>query len=243
MSTLRPPIVDASTLQQEGARTSSRRTAVFVGLLFLTATAAFIFAEAFTSRVLSQPNFLVAASSQTFALATAAVLLLAQFGVVGIAVLLFPLLKRHGEALALGHVAFRITELAATLVFLAVPLLSIELGAGLADGTVDRAASTSLGALLQAQHSVAILLIYLATAAAGICMTTLLFRSRLIPRWLAILGLITYPTLLMGTILDIFNVVNVTHGIGLLALIPGAVFEFVLPVWLLVKGFRFHDHD
>ena len=243
MSTLRPPIVDASTLQQEGARTSSRRTAVFVGLLFLTATAAFIFAEAFTSRVLSQPNFLVAASSQTFALATAAVLLLAQFGVVGIAVLLFPLLKRHGEALALGHVAFRITELAATLVFLAVPLLSIELGAGLADGTVDRAATTSLGALLQAQHSVAILLIYLATAAAGICMTTLLFRSRLIPRWLAILGLITYPTLLMGTILDIFNVVNVTHGIGLLALIPGAVFEFVLPVWLLVKGFRFHDHD
>ena len=243
MSTLRPPIVDASTLQQEGARTSSRRTAVFVGLLFLTATAAFIFAEAFTSRVLSQPNFLVAASSQTFALATAAVLLLAQFGVVGIAVLLFPLLKRHGEALALGHVAFRITELAATLVFLAVPLLSIELGAGLADGTVDRAASTSLGALLQAQHSVAILLIYLATGAAGICMTTLLFRSRLIPRWLAILGLITYPTLLMGTILDIFNVVNVTHGIGLLALIPGAVFEFVLPVWLLVKGFRFHDHD
>jgi hypothetical protein len=243
MSTLRPPIVDASTLQQEGSRTSSRRTAVFVGLLFLTATAAFIFAEAFTSRVLSQPNFLVAASSQTFALATAAVLLLAQFGVVGIAVLLFPLLKRHGEALALGHVAFRITELAATLVFLAVPLLSIELGTGLADGTVDRAASTTLGALLQAQHSVAILLIYLATAAAGICMTTLLFRSKLIPRWLAILGLITYPTLLMGTILDIFNVVNVTHGIGLLALIPGAVFEFVLPVWLLVKGFRFHDHD
>jgi len=243
MSTLRPPIVVASTLQQEGSRTSSRRTAVFVGLLFLTATAAFIFAEAFTSRVLSQPNFLVAASSQTFALATAAVLLLAQFGVVGIAVLLFPLLKRHGEALALGHVAFRITELAATLVFLAVPLLSIELGTGLADGTVDRAASTTLGALLQAQHSVAILLIYLATAAAGICMTTLLFRSKLIPRWLAILGLITYPTLLMGTILDIFNVVNVTHGIGLLALIPGAVFEFVLPVWLLVKGFRFHDHD
>ena len=243
MSTLRPPIVDASTLQQEGARTSSRRTAVFVGLLFLTATAAFIFAEAINSRVLSQPNFLVDASSQTTMWATGALLLFGQFGVVGIAVLLFPLLKRHGEALALGHVAFRITELAATLVFLAVPLLSIELGAGLADGTVDRAASTSLGALLQAQHSVAILLIYLATGAAGICMTTLLFRSRLIPRWLAILGLITYPTLLMGTILDIFNVVNVTHGIGLLALIPGAVFEFVLPIWLLVKGVRVHDHD
>jgi Domain of unknown function (DUF4386) len=239
MSTLRTPIVDASILQQEGARTSSRRTAVFVGLLFLTATAAFIFAEAFTSRVLSQPNFLVAASSQTFALATAAVLLLAQFGVVGIAVLLFPLLKRHGEALALGHVAFRITELAATLVFLAVPLLSIELGAGLADGTVDRAASTSLGALLQAQHSVAIQLIYLATAAAGICMTTLLFRSRLIPRWLAILGLITYPALLLGCVLDLYGLADVTQGAGLVALVPGGLFELILPIWLLARGFAF----
>jgi hypothetical protein len=56
------------------------------------------------------------------------------------------------------------------------------------------------------------------------------------------LGLITYPTLLLGSILDIFNVVNVTEGIGLLALIPGALFEFILPVWLIVKGFRSPDH-
>src|SRR5919202_187734 len=133
--------IDAPTIQQRKPRsTASRRTAVFVGLLFLTATAAFIFAEAITSKVLSQPNFLAAASSQTPALATGAVLLFGQFGVVGIAVLLFPLLKRHGEALALGHVAFRITELAATLFYLAVPLLAIELGAGMTDGTVDSAA-------------------------------------------------------------------------------------------------------
>ena len=244
MTTLGTPTVDALTLQQRGTpAASSRRTAVFVGLLFLTATAAFIFAEAITSRVLGQPNFLVAASSETTALATAAVLLFGQFGVVGIAVLLFPLLKRHGEALALGHVAFRITELAASLFYLAVPLLAIELGAGLSDGTVDSAASASLGALLQAQHSVAILLIYLATGAAGICMTTLLFRSKLIPSWLAILGLITYPTLLLGSILDMFNVVSVTQGLGLLALIPGALFEFILPVWLIVKGFNVPDHD
>jgi hypothetical protein len=37
-------------------------------------------------------------------------------------------------------------------------------------------------------------------------------------------------------------VVNVTEGIGLLALIPGALFEFILPVWLIVKGFRSPDH-
>ena len=132
--------------KQRGPRTiSSRRTAVFVGLLFLTATAAFIFAEAINSGVLSQPNFLADASSQTTRLATGALLLFGQFGVVGIAVLLFPLLKSHGESLALAHVGFRVTELAASLFYLAVPLLAIELGAGLRDGTVDGSASSSLG--------------------------------------------------------------------------------------------------
>src|SRR4030095_1466130 len=118
MSTMTTPSIDATTMQQRGPRTtSSRKTAVLVGLLFLTATAAFIFADAITSGMLSQPNFLAAASSDTTALATGALLLFGQFGVVGIAVLLFPLLKRHGEALALAHVGFRVTELAASLFY------------------------------------------------------------------------------------------------------------------------------
>jgi hypothetical protein len=244
MTTATTPDIDAPTPHQRATRsTSTRKTAVFVGLLFLTATAAFISAEALNSKVLSQPNFLADAASQTTLLATSALLLFAQFGVVGIAVLLFPLLKRHGEALALAHVGFRVTELAASLFYLAVPLLAIELGAGLSDGTIDGSASSSLGALLLAQHDVAILMIYLATGAAGTCMATLLYRSRLIPRWLAILGLITYPTLLAGSVLDMFDVVSVTQGIGLVALVPGALFELILPVLLIVKGFSVPDHD
>jgi hypothetical protein len=74
-------------------------------------------------------------------------------------------------------------------------------------------------------------------------MATLLYRSRLIPRWLAILGLITYPTLLAGSILDMFNVVDMTQGVGLVALVPGALFEFILPVWLIARGFNVPDRD
>ena len=40
-----------------------------------------------------------------------------------------------------------------------------------------------------------------------------------------------------------FNVVDVTQGVGLVALVPGALFEFILPVWLIVKGFNVPDHD
>jgi Domain of unknown function (DUF4386) len=238
----RPPTTDPPTRQGDPTTASTRSTAALVGLLFLTATIAFIFADTLNSSVLNRPDFPAGASAHTSALATGALLLAGQFGVVGIAVLLFPLLKRHGESLALAHVGFRVAELAASLFYLAVPLLAIELGARLADGTVDASVSSSLGGLLQAQHGVAILMIYLVTTAAGMCMTTLLYRSRLVPRWIVWFGVIGYPTLLTGCVLDMFGVVDVTQGIGLVALAPGGLFELILPIWLLAKGFTFPRH-
>ncbi|WP_232668771.1 DUF4386 domain-containing protein [Pseudonocardia sp. TRM90224] len=230
-ATLPPP------LRSRAAAEASKKTAALIGLLFLTATAAFIGADTLNSGVLQQPDFLRTASGQTGALATSALLLFGQFGVVGIAVLLYPLLKPHCPSLALAHVGFRTAELAASLFYLAIPLTTIHLATGLRDGTVDTAVSTSLAALLQAQYSVTILMIYLVTTAAGMCMAILLFRSRLIPRWLAVLGLASYPALLAGCILNLFGVIDVTQGIGLIALVPGGLFELILPIWLLTKGF------
>ncbi|WP_181770634.1 DUF4386 domain-containing protein [Amycolatopsis pittospori] len=237
-----PP--DAGPLDRPSGPTtaSTRKTAVLIGLLFLAATVAFIFADSLTSGVLGSPDFPAGASTQTGALATGALLLAGQFGVVGIAVLLFPLVKHHGEALALAHIGFRVTELAASLFYLAVPLMVIELGAGLRDGTIDASTSASLGASLKAQQGVATMLIYLVVTAAGLCMSILLHRSGLVPRWLAVLGIVSYPTLLAGCVLDLFGVVDVTQGVGLVALVPGGVFEVVLPIWLFVKGFTFPVH-
>jgi hypothetical protein len=120
-----------------------------------------------------------------------------------------------------------------------VPLLAIEISTRVRQGAIDPSVATTLAALLQGQYGVAVLLIYLPTTAAGMCMAVLLYRSRLIPRWLAVLGLISYPALLIGGILDMYDVVEVTEGIGLVTLAPGAVFELVLPFWLIVKGFAF----
>lgn len=236
---LTPAVAGPATARSAPTTASTRKTAALVGFFFLAATAAFIIADTLIGGVLSRPDFLTGASADTGSLATGAVLLAGQFGVVGIAVLLFPLVKRHGEALALAHVGFRVAELAASLFYLAVPLLVIELGAGLRDGTIDASASTSLGALLRAQYSASTMLIYVVTTAAGTCMAVLLYRSRLIPRPIAILGLVTYPTLLAGCVLDMFNVVDLTQGVGLIALAPGTVFEVLLPIWLFVKGFTF----
>ena len=61
----------------------------------------------------------------------------------------------------------------------------------------------------------------------------LLFRTRLIPRWLAISGLIGYACLMAGAIAEIFGI-----HISLYLTIPGIFFELVLPFWLIIKGFR-----
>lgn len=233
--------VTASTAEPTAATTTStRRTASLVGLLFLTATITFSIADKLIAGVLQRPDYLASAFAHTNVLATGALLGLVEGpATVGIALLLFPLLKRHSEPLALAYVGFRIAELAAALLYVATPLLVIKVGAAVHHGTIDAATSHQLGALFQAQHSVAIVLIYLLTGVAGTILASLLYRSRLIPRRLAILGLIGYPVLLVGGILALFNAVDVTHGAGLLASVPGGLFELILPIWLFSKGFTF----
>jgi hypothetical protein len=178
-------------------------------------------------------------SAHKGALSIAALLAFVQgVAVVLIAVLLFPLLKRHSESLALAYVGFRVAELAATLLYVATPLLAIQLGSTLPDGAAGASAARPLEGLLTSQHTVSIVLIYLVTGVNGTILSALFLRSGLIPRNLAILGLIGYPVLFIGGTLAMSQAVDVTHGVGLLALVPGGIYELLLPLWLITRGLR-----
>ncbi len=216
----------------------TRTTAIWVGVLFLAATATFLVADALVVSVLDRADPLASAPANATALSTGAVLaFVTGLSIVGIALLLHPLLKRHSERLALGYVGFRVAESAAILLYVATPLLAINLGDGLVAGAVDASPAQHLGALLQAQHHVAIVMIYLFTSVAGTVLCVALHRSRLIPRLLTDLGLVGYPVLLAAAVLHIFGLTDVTQGAGLLAVVPGGLFELILPIWLLTKGF------
>jgi hypothetical protein len=76
-------------------------------------------------------------------------------------------------------------------------------------------------------------------AVLGTILSLLLYRSRLVPRPIAILGLIGYPTLMLGGILAAFDLTDLTQGVGQLWLVPGGLFELILPIWLFAKGFTF----
>jgi len=86
-----------------------------------------------------------------------------------------------------------------------------------------------------------VLAIYAVSGAAGLVLSSALLTSRIVPKNLSILGVIGYPVFLLGSFLTMFNVIDITHGAGMLALVPGGLFELVLPIWLFTKGFTSHQ--
>lgn len=84
-----------------------------------------------------------------------------------------------------------------------------------------------------------LLWIYLPTGIGGLILNYLFFVSGLVPRAIAVLGLIGYALLSLTVPLDLVGAIDVESGAGLLMLAPGGLYEFlVLPIWLFARGFR-----
>jgi Domain of unknown function (DUF4386) len=90
-----------------------------------------------------------------------------------------------------------------------------------------------------AQWNAYVLAVYAVSGAAGLVLSSALLTSRIVPRSLSILGVIGYPVFLVGSISAMFNVIDITHGAGMAALVLGGLFELILPIWLFTKGFTF----
>src|SRR5437588_5619851 len=214
----------------------SRRTAVLVGALFLLSTATFIVSNALISPLLGSHNVLAAiADHSQLMIAAVLIALIEGIATVGIAVALYPILKWQHPALALGYACMRIAELAVAAVGFGLGgLLLVTLSATAAHG----ASSETLGTLLVALRHWTLMLVYLYTALGGLMLSYMLLRNRLVPRWLAVLGLIGYPALLLVAVLDMLGIVDTVAGLVLVGLVPGGLFELLLPIWLFAKGFN-----
>ena len=92
-----------------------------------------------------------------------------------------------------------------------------------------------------AQWNAYVLAVYAVSGAAGLVLSSALLTSGIVPRTLSMLGVIGYPVFLVGSVLAMFNVIDITHGAGMLALVPGGLFELILPIWLFTKGFTSHQ--
>src|SRR3954447_18911637 len=190
---------------------SIRRTAGIVGALFLAGYLAYGVGSLIAQGVVGSTH---RSGSTALFVTGAALMLLNSAMVIGIGVLMFPILRPHNEAVAAGYLGTRIFE-----------------GVVLAIGVVSLIVLTGSSAI----HANSV---FYNTAEAGLAIgslffCTLLFRTRLVPRFLAAWGFIGYACFAAGNLLELVGVA----GAALVASIPGGLFELTFGIWLIARGF------
>ncbi len=157
--------------------------------------------------------------------------------VIGIAALLLPVLRPHGEGLAVGYVALRTVEAVFILMASTSALLVLALSEdwGSAGGVgVEPVGS----ALLSAREWTYFVGTMLAFGVSAVLLNALLYRSRLVPAWLSVLGLVGGLLLLMSAVVEMFAYgVEAPVALQLLGAAPIALQEMILAVLLIWKGF------
>ncbi len=153
---------------------------------------------------------------------------------IGTAVVLFPLLKKQNESLALGLVAARILESGTIFVGVAFILSIVTLSQG-GSGTDALLSSHILTALYD---RIFLLGQSFMPAVCDLLLGYLLYKSRLVPRALAFIGIIGAPILVAGYLAVMFGIIDRLSPLAAVSAIPVAFFEFTLGVLLIVKGFN-----
>ena len=158
-----------------------------------------------------------------------------------IPVFLFPILREHYEALALGYVVFRSLE-AALFVIVEINKLSlINVSEGyLNNGGLDASFFQDIGSSIQAVNTWAFSIYVLVFAIGALALNSVLYRSKLVPRFISAWGFIAAAVILIGSVLVMLEMFTGISDMALQLIIaaPIAVQEMVLAVWLIVKGFN-----
>lgn len=217
-----------------------RRIALVGGALYLVTFIASIPAVFFLSPVLDNADYIVSSGADTRVVFGGLLDVVNALACIGTAIVLFPVVKRQNESLALGFVASRILEAAVILVgvvsLLAVVTLRQDLGAS---AGADTASLVTTGQALVAVRDWTLLLgPGLMAGVNAALLGTLMYRSRLVPRIIPTMGLIGAPILLVSCIATLFGVHDQFSPSALLLVLPVAAWELSLGVWLVVKGFK-----
>lgn len=222
------------------AATGDRKTATIVGVLFIVATAANLMSTSLTRSLVTAPDYLKTLSaSGNQVLVGALFALIAALASASIAIALYPVLRRYNEGLALGSVGFRLIEGVLYIVDVIGLLSLLALSqAFVTSGSPGDAYFQTISTLIQAGREWATYVLAVSAFSLGALMYyVVMYQSSLVPRWLAVWGGLGAACSLGAAVSILFGLVP--YSLPMLALIlPIAVQEMVLAIWLIVKGFR-----
>jgi hypothetical protein len=184
--------------------------------------------------ILGGPDHLSTIAANSTLLAMGAVLWLSTVaGDAAHGILMFPVLKPHSERAAVGYLTARIID--ATFIAVMALLILVQIPVGieyLNAGSSDTSYLQALSAVLTEANLYAYEFAMITVGVAGLILCSMFYRAQLVPRLLAVWGLIGYAILLLGSVLQVFG-----FNLNSIQAIPGGLWELFIGVWLIVKGF------
>jgi len=220
---------------------TSRRTAIIAGVLYIVGTVAGILSLVVTGPILENPDYLIEVSTNPNQIVIGALFVLTMgLALAMVPVMMFPILKSYNEALAVGYVVFRgaleaVTYLALVIGWLSLRLISQEYIKATA---VDASYFQSLGDLVLEAHDQIGHVLTIVFILGALMFYYVLYQSKLVPRWLSGWGLLAAVPYFVSGVLGLFSLLSQMSTIQLVLVLPLAVQEMVLAIWLIVKGFN-----
>ena len=219
---------------------TNKTAARVIGILFIIATVAFSISVVLLEPVLGAPDYLVSIVSNGQSVAVGTLLeLVNHISVVGIAVVSYPILKQLSERIAIGYVAARSIES----VLFAIGTMHLITLANVSQAFVTAGEPPSsyfhtLGEVLLAGHNWDnAALLFIAFGVGAILLNYLLYRTRLVPRWLSGWGLIS-ATLIVAVRVMLMSGFELSSSTVVMMDMPIMLQEMVFAIWLIIKGFN-----
>jgi hypothetical protein len=224
-----------STTRTPTSMTADRKAALIAGVFYIATFVFSIPALGLYAGVLDDPSFVLGAGSDQGVLWGGVIEILTALTGIGTAVAVYSVIKRHGPARALGFVASRTLE--AAMIFTGV-LAVLSVYTLRQHGGDPATLTTTADALVALKDWTFLLGPGLAASVNALCFATVLYQTRLVPRWIPTVGLIGAPLLVTSSTVTLFGGWEQVSSAGLLLALPIAFWEFSVGVYMLVRGFR-----
>ena len=229
--TINTPTVKNITMQKT-AMSSLRKTSIFAGILYLITFISIPTVALYGS--IHQPGYITGTGSDTPIIFGGLLEIIVALAGISTSVVLYPILRKQHQAAALGLVAARILEAGTIFVGVAFLLSIVTLHQARA-GANALAASSALVALYD---RIFLLGQSFMPAICDLLLGYMFYKSRLVPKGLAIIGMLGALPLIAGYIAIMFGVIERNSPMAGLSAVLVALFEFSLGIWLIVKGFN-----
>lgn len=220
---------------------SNRKRAIVIGVLFIAAAVFSILGLASYSPILNNPDYMIAGPTSENQLVLGAIFeLLTAAAVAGTAITFFPILRKRNESAALGYVGFRLLEAVLIITGLVSLLALLSLRQAYVSGTLaDVPSLQTADQLLRSVHAWAFIIgLNFMLGINTLLYSYLLYRMKIVPRAIAVLGLVGAVTVFVAALLEMFGVIAQTSVQGIILALPVATYEMTLAIYLIVKGFR-----